>query len=237
MTTLTTSSKSTKTSQNEKKMTTSKASTKKVEPTPVVEQPPTPVIVEETTSTVVDDASSTSDKYKRQKPTRDLVLQQFEDIVADIEKEIDQIRDNDSKSTKGIKFLRSINKRIKLLRNQSARLIKNKRNADGISSTQKKNNSNNSGFLKPVKISKEMAKFTGWNEDELRSRVQVTKWICDYIKTNNLQNPEDRRQINVDTKLSKLLKYDTKKETQPLTYYALQKHLKSHFIKPEVVSA
>ena len=170
-----------------------------------------------------------SDK-KKITPTRDSVMQSFEDLVASIEGEIDSIRESDIKN-KRIKFLRSLNKNIKLLRNQCARLIKTKRN-----SGTKKSANNNSGFLKPVRISKEMAKFTGWNAEELRSRVDVTKYLCDYIKENKLQNPDDRRQIMVDAKLSKLLKYDTKKETDPLTYYKLQTYIKDHFIKPEAVA-
>jgi chromatin remodeling complex protein RSC6 len=98
-----------------------------------------------------------------------------------------------------------------------------------VKSTRK--NNTNSGFLKPVKISKEMAKFTGWEANELRSRVDVTKMICDYIKKNNLQNPSDRRQIMADTKLSKLLNYDSKKDTEPLTYYRIQSFMKPHFVK------
>lgn len=180
---------------------------------------------------VEEDGASSSEKYKRQAPTRDSVMASFEEIIKSIETEIDSIREGDAK-TKGIKFLRSLNKKLKILRNQSARIIKQKK-----SSTRKTTTSNNSGFLKPVRISKEMAKFTGWGENELKSRVVVTKAICEYIKQNNLQNPQDKRQIFADAKLSKLLKYDSKKETEPLTYYALQKHLKSHFLKPEEATA
>jgi chromatin remodeling complex protein RSC6 len=78
-----------------------------------------------------------------------------------------------------------------------------------------------------------MAKFTGWNADELKSRVDVTKYLCNYIKEKNLQNPKDRRQIIADTKLAKLLDYDNKKDTQPLTYFLIQSHLKKHFIKSD----
>ena len=82
-----------------------------------------------------------------------------------------------------------------------------------------------------------MAKFTGWNVDEPKSRVDITKYICSYIKDNNLQNPEDRRQILADSKLSKLLRYDPKKETEPLTYFRIQSCLKSHFPKSTEVTA
>ena len=82
-----------------------------------------------------------------------------------------------------------------------------------------------------------MAKFTGWNATELKSRVDVTKYLCNYIKEHNLQNPEDKRQIIPDAKLAKLIKYDSKKENEPLRYYSLQRFLKPHFLKDTTVEA
>jgi len=186
--------------------------------TEVVTQAP----VAETASEDNEDAS----QVKRGVPTRESVLSSFDEIVKSIEAETETLREGDGK-TKGVKFLRTLGKRLKILRNQSSRIIKDKR----VST--KKNTNNNSGFLKPVKISTEMAKFTGWDKDELKSRVAVTKYLCDYIRNNNLQNPKDKRQILADAKLQKLLKYDPKKETEPLTYFKLQSALKGHFIKPE----
>jgi chromatin remodeling complex protein RSC6 len=179
--------------------------------------------VESSEDTIVDVDSH----VKRGAPTRDNVLQSFDEIIKSIETEMEGLREGDTKN-KGVKFLRTLNKRIKVLKNQSSRIIKDKR----VSA--KKGTNNNSGFLKPVKISTEMAKFTGWDKDELKSRVDVTKFLCDYIRNNNLQNPKDKRQILADGKLQKLLKYDPKKETEPLTYFKLQSSLKGHFIKPDV---
>jgi len=198
-----------------------KKRTKKVA-APVVKTEEEVVVVEEE---VVEE---TDVKEKRKTtPTREGFLQSFDELVSSVEKEIESLRESKSK-VKGVKFLRSLNKQIKLLKNQAGRVIKQK------SSIGRKNTNTTSGFLKPVKISKEMAKFTGWDESELRSRVDVTKYLCNYIKENDLQNPTDRRQIMADPKLSKLLKFDSKKESEPLTYYKLQTYLKSHFIKPEI---
>jgi upstream activation factor subunit UAF30 len=91
----------------------------------------------------------------------------------------------------------------------------------------KKRTNVNSGFLKQVSISKEMAKFIGCDAGELKSRVDVTKAICAYIKGNNLQNPKDRREILPDSKLKKLLRIE--KGEEPLTYYRVQSKLKPHF--------
>jgi chromatin remodeling complex protein RSC6 len=178
--------------------------------------------------TPVTDTPSPSDSKKpRQTPSRDTVLTAFDELIEMVDDEIQRLRDGPIK-TKGIKFLRSLNKRVKTLRNQTARVTKQK------TKTPRKGN-NNSGFQKPVKISKELAKFAGWSEDELRSRVEVTKYICDYISEHNLQNPDDRRQIKPDTKLQKLLGYNPKTAEQPLRYYSIQTQLKkqNHFPKNE----
>lgn len=187
-------------------------------------------LVEETVlvSETVENVDDSSLKKKRVLLTRDMVLDSFDEIIGLIETEITSLRDSQAK-TKGVKFLRTIGKRIKTLRNHSARMIKQRNNTNKKTT----NSNNNSGFLKPVAISKEMAKFTGWDPTQLRSRVDVTKFLCNYIKENDLQNPKDRRQIVADSKLSKLLKYDTKKETEPLTYFRIQSCLKDHFVKSQ----
>ena len=158
---------------------------------------------------------------KRRTPTRDSVLAELDAVLESIDTEITSIREGNSKN-KGIKVLRSIAKKIKVAKAHAARVMKQKKR------TARKGNQN-SGFLKPVKISKEMAKFTGWKSSDLKSRVQVTKYICDYIKKHELQNPEDRREIVPDAKLRKLLNFDPKKSEQPLRYYSLQTYLKPHF--------
>ena len=162
---------------------------------------------------------------KRRSPTRESVLEDFETLIMSVDVEIQHLREGPAK-TKGVKFLRSLNKNIKLLRNRTARVMKQKQKTG-------RTNNKNSGFLKPVSISKEMAKFTGWDPKELRSRVEVTKYICQYIAENELQNPEDRRQIKPDVKLQKLLGYNPKKSNEPLRYYSLQTHLKHHFPKKQ----
>ena len=152
---------------------------------------------------------------------RESILEEFDNVISIIDLEIEQNRK--SPKCEGIKFLRNILKNIKSLRANSSRLMKKKTKSD------RKINCN-SGFLKPVGISAEMAKFTGWNPEDLHSRVEVTKYICDYIKENNLQNPADRREIQPDSKLQKLLDFKNK-EDNALKYYSLQTHLKKHFVK------
>ena len=189
----------------------------------VVEEEVVEEAVDEVTDEVTEDSPINSTK-KRIIINKETIMNSFDEITKMIEDEIVNLRDNQTKS-KGIKFLRSLNKKIKTLKTYSFRTIKTR------NTSEKKISNNNSGFLKPVKISSEMAKFTGWNTNELKSRVDVTKFLCNYIKENNLQNPNDKRQIIADNKLCKLLDYDPKKIKDPLTYYRIQSYIKPHFIK------
>ena len=97
-------------------------------------------------------------------------------------------------------------------------------------SSKKKRSGQNkvSGFEKPTAISDELAKFVGEPIGALLARTAISKKIHEYVKSNNLQDPNNRRIINPDAKLKKLLKVDAKDE---LSYFNLQKYLKPHFKK------
>jgi len=94
---------------------------------------------------------------------------------------------------------------------------------------------NKNGFLKPVRISPELAKFLGCSPDEMKSRVQVTQNICKYISDNELQNPKNRREILVDSTLQNLLRFNPEVDGN-LTYYQIQTYIQPHFLKGEVVA-
>jgi chromatin remodeling complex protein RSC6 len=169
---------------------------------------------------------------KRRQVDKESVDKAFEEVQTRISAEIDKLREADGK-VRGIKFLRSINKAIKTLHSDTKRVMKLK----------KKNNRKKtvvSGFLKPIKITPELAAFTGWDINQTYSRVNVTKHICDYIKGNHLYDEEDKRNILCDDKLKNLLRYDPNnvpmaKDGKPalLNYFRLQRYLKPHFIKIE----
>jgi len=91
-----------------------------------------------------------------------------------------------------------------------------------------------SGFIKPTLISDELAKFLGKNLGTEMARTDVSKEINQYIRTNNLQDKENGRKIHPDSKLSSLL--NIKPGDEPLTYFNLQRFMKHHFIKTEVVA-
>lgn len=75
-----------------------------------------------------------------------------------------------------------------------------------------RNQNQNSGLLKPVIISDEMARFANWSKDELHSRVDVTKVICVYIKNNKLQKPSNKKTIIPDQILKDILRWNDESE-------------------------
>ena len=84
------------------------------------------------------------------------------------------------------------------------------------------------GFAKPAKISNEMCDFLGVDRGTELSRTEVTRRITAYIKTNNLVNPKNRREIKPDAKLKKVLEVGPNDD---VTYFVLQRYLSKHFIK------
>ena len=100
-------------------------------------------------------------------------------------------------------------------------------------STKRKRKAGNrapSGFVKPTKISDELASFLGKEKGTEMARTEVTRDINKYIRTNNLQDKDNGRKINPDTKLAALLKL---KKTDELTYFNLQRYMSPHFSKAE----
>ena len=83
-----------------------------------------------------------------------------------------------------------------------------------------------SGFVKPTPISSELASFLSKPAGTEMARTEVTKELQKYILSHNLQDPANRRNINPDTKLRKLLGM---KKSDSLTYFNLQKWMKPHF--------
>jgi len=180
-----------------------------------------PAVEDADTPTV--DTVTVDGKRQRRVVTKESVLEDFDLLLKEIETEVEALRNPDAKKTKskGVKFTRMVGKRVKGLRNDAGRVMRTRK-----VSTRPKNTS--SGFMKPVQISSEMADFTGWEPDVPRSRVDVTKYLCQYIREHDLQNPEDRRIIRPDSQLKSLLKLQDS-EKNPLTYYSLQKSIQHHF--------
>lgn len=91
-----------------------------------------------------------------------------------------------------------------------------------------------SGFVKPTKISKELADFLGKDHGVEMARTEVSREINAYILAHKLQDKNNGRIIHPDSKLTKLLKIGKDDE---LTYFNLQRYMKHHFQKASDASA
>lgn len=111
------------------------------------------------------------------------------------------------------------------------------KNAQKSSNKRKNRNSGTrqpSGFVKPTRISDELAVFLGKTIGSEMARTEVSKEINAYIRAKSLQDKENGRKIHPDAPLSKLLQIGKGDE---LTYFNLQRYMKHHFIKQAPVSA
>ncbi|XP_047324330.1 upstream activation factor subunit spp27-like [Impatiens glandulifera] len=79
------------------------------------------------------------------------------------------------------------------------------------------------GILKPVKVSPALANFLGVTE---ASRTDAVRKIWQHIKQNNLQNPENKKEIFCDEKLKTIFE-----EKDKVGFLEIAKLLKQHFVK------
>ena len=86
---------------------------------------------------------------------------------------------------------------------------------------------------KPVPITDELCDFLGLTKGEMYSRQVITKSINKYVKDNELQNPENRRYILLESEAGLKLKALLRDPDQPLTFFNIQRYLKPHYPKSE----
>lgn len=154
----------------------------------------------------------TSDAVKKHKSRR--VVDR--DVIND---NLDKIIDSTS-ALEG-KAAKAVIKELKLLKNDLRKVLKKK----VVSDT--KRDVSNSGFFKKVKITDDLAKFMSCKPDELKSRVDVTRYICNYVKDKNLQDGSNKKVIKPDHTLKKLLG----PLDGDLTFPGVQKLIQKHFVK------
>ena len=236
-----------------------KSSSKKSE-TPVA-QAEAPVAVAAPVAAVAEEKAH----KERRVATRETIDTDFTDLIAKIATEIEKrapaapaaeetstedaakkAASHKRKKNDGVpvKFLRTINKRLQALQIDVNRQTKLKKKVA--------RNNENSGLMKPVKISESLFKFLkgagiAVEKDQMYPRVEITRHIHNYVKDNKLrkgdklteeqikENPKlsDKRVIFPDSKLASLLEYDVKNATEELTYFRLPQYLKNHFISEE----
>jgi len=120
----------------------------------------------------------------------------------------------------------------KTLEKSVARELKNAQKSS--SRKRKTGNRAPSGFVKPTRISDELAQFLGKTVGTEMARTAVSKEINQYIHANKLQDEKNGRIIHADPKLTALLKLNTGDE---LTYFNLQRYMKHHFVKAVPVAS
>ena len=92
-----------------------------------------------------------------------------------------------------------------------------------------KGNRKPSGFAVPSKISNQLCNFMKKPEGSEAARTEVTRYIIQYIKENNLQNPNNKKEINPDKALGLLGYKNSSKDT--VTYFNIQRYMNKHFEK------
>src|SRR3954452_2200911 len=93
-------------------------------------------------------------------------------------------------------------------------------NVPGKKTNSKATGNGSQGALqKPLQPSDELAVVVG---SAPLSRGEVVSKVWDYIKSNNLQNPENRREILADDKLQRVFGKDK------VTMFEMNKHLAQH---------
>jgi hypothetical protein len=187
----------------EKKARKPKAPKVEVSVAPVSTSAPTPVVVESVTAPVVSASADVEAPLAEQSVEFLAKLQQLGVLISSLKAEY---RTLEKKWTR----------EIKTAQKQSS---KRKRKAG---------NRAPSGFVKPTKISDELASFLGKDKGTEMARTDVTREINTYIRAHKLQDASNGRKINPDTKLATLLKL---KKTDELTYFNLQKYMSPHFEK------
>jgi len=96
-----------------------------------------------------------------------------------------------------------------------------------VNRSKSKGNRKPSGFAKSSKISESLCVFMNLPVGSEVARTEVTKYIIQYIKENNLQRPENKKLINPDSSLKNLLDVP---EGDELSYFNLQKYMNKHFV-------
>ena len=77
----------------------------------------------------------------------------------------------------------------------------------------------NPALMKPLQPSKELAAVVG---SDTLPRPQVVKKVWDYIKSHDLQNPTNKREIRADDKLRAVFGKDK------VTMFEMNKHIAAH---------
>jgi len=191
-----------------------------------------PRVATKTTTPVVAPVVDAPVKEKKVKAPKE-AKKPVEEVAVDASSLTAKLADYSSKIQQLASVVSLLKTEYKQLEKTVARELKN---AQKTASKKKRSSGNRapSGFVKPTRISDELALFLGKEKGTELARTAVSKEINAYIRAHSLQDKENGRKIHADAKLSKLLKLGKDDE---LTYFNLQKYMKNHFIKAVPVVA
>lgn len=188
------------------------------EPAPTADPIPTPTDADGESTTPADDAATGSSA----KVTAEDVVGVINASTATLRNEV--VNAKARKDKDGAAAIMTVIKQLNGIRKHIDRLARSKPQRKKVAVDAAKN-----GLLKPVKISKELATFLGCDENELRSRVQVTQAICAYIREHKLQNPENNLEVILDKTLVDLLNVNYLGENPKVLYSDIQVFVKMHY--------
>ena len=178
----------------------------------------TPTVVE----TQENETSSTTETNYKTSEELDTLLKELDATVKNFKAQITRVR----ALKKDVVYLEKTVKKLQ------SKKTKKKKPATDENGVVKKN-----GFARPTDISTELADFLGVEHGVQVARTEVTKKINAYVKENDLQDPERRRCIRLESeagqKLKALLTDVVDNEGNPcdLNFINIQKYIKHHFPK------
>ncbi|OUM51879.1 hypothetical protein BVG19_g1016 [[Candida] boidinii] len=182
---------------------------------------------------------------KNKKEINDLILNRFYNMNDLKKNENDKIKSLQDKIDELVKENKKMSVKLNTkltnyqIKNDISNSTSNKKRKTSSKSKDNSNSNNNSdevkekkkatgGFSKEYRVSPELANFLGNNNDI--SRPELVKKLWDYIKLNNLQNPQDKREILSDEKLFPLF-------GEKVHMFTMNKVLSKHlFNRDEIVN-
>eukprot|EP00976_Prorocentrum_cordatum_P017659 355651-Prorocentrum_minimum.AAC.3 len=159
------------------------------------------------------------------------------DVIESVLTELAEMRERLADSIHKVKRVRrekraEAKKQRKLLLSAVATASKSNnsktRKARADQAARTKSKSHVSGFTKPVGISDVLSRFLGVPETELVARNVVNRRISEYIKSNGLQDQNNKQFFTIDAALSELLGLGV---GESLHFFKLQRYMKTHYVK------
>jgi chromatin remodeling complex protein RSC6 len=174
-----------------------------------------------TSQTISEKTKKQTKKVKNDVNTKNVTEAVVEPVTeAVVEPVTEAVVESIDRSQKFMESLLEMKKQIASLIDEFKKLQKEKKKP--------KNKNIKSGFVKEVVVSPLLADFVGIKKNELISRVNVTKFVTEYIKENKLQVESNKQYFKVNKKLANLLGVN---EHEEIHYFKLQAHLKNHYPK------